>query len=141
MRVGLVQTRSNFLQTRHKRAGRLATTAASSRRTFNNGLPLASGQAGASRGANDGMHEAEEEAGPMSRRLAEMTEETILAGGSSGAKNVEDAGFSEELKKQLESRIADSAFRRQNQRALTEAEIPVRNGLILWILKQISHLS
>ena len=63
----------------------------------------------------------------MSRRLKEMTEETIDVGGSSAAKNVEAAGFSEELKKQLESRIADSAFRSQNQRAFAEVEVPVCN--------------
>lgn len=54
-----------------------------------------------------------------------MTEETIDSGGSSAIKNVEAAGFSEELKKQLESRIADSAFRSQNQKAFAEAELPV----------------
>ena len=61
----------------------------------------------------------------MSRRLAEMTEETIESGGSSAAKNVESAGFSEELKKQLEKRIAQGAFQSQNQTAFTGAEIPV----------------
>ncbi len=65
----------------------------------------------------------------MFRRLAEMTEQSIESGGSSAAKNVEAAGFSEELKKQLESRFADSAFRGQNQRAFAEAELPVRNPM------------
>ena len=61
----------------------------------------------------------------MSRRLAEMTEQSIESGERSAAKNVQAAGFSEELKKQLEARIEEGAFRSQNLRATTEADIPV----------------
>lgn len=67
----------------------------------------------------------------MSRRLVEMTEESIDSGGSSAARNIEAAGFSEELKKQLESRITDSAFRSQNQRAFAEAEMPVCHATLI----------
>ncbi len=97
-------------------------------RTFTNALPLASGHAATKADNQDHEHNARErytEEGAMSRRLAEMTADSIESGGSSAAKNVEEAGFSEELKKQLESRIADSAFRNQNQRAFAEAEMPV----------------
>lgn len=61
----------------------------------------------------------------MSRRLGEMTEQTIESGGRSAAKNVREAGFSEELKAQLEARISEGAFRSQNLRAITDAELPV----------------
>jgi hypothetical protein len=66
----------------------------------------------------------------MTRRLAEMTEESVDIGGLSAAKNVEAAGFSNELKKQLESRIADSAFRSQNQRAFVEVDLPVCHSIL-----------
>ena len=72
----------------------------------------------------------------MSRRLAEMTEETIDSGEKSAAKNVQAAGFSEELKKQLEARIEEGAFRNQNQRAMAESEMPVgfHHGPIIFSL-------
>ena len=94
---------------------------------FTTASPLASGQATARAEGQDDGHQAGQEESAMSRRLKEMTEETIDVGGSSAAKNIEAAGFSEELKKQLESRIADSAFRSQNQRAFAEVEMPVCN--------------
>lgn len=97
-------------------------------RTFTNAPALASRQAAASADRNDDEHNAREkntEEGAMSRRLAAMAADSIESGGSSAAKNVEAAGFSEELKKQLASRITDSAFRNQNQRTFAEAEMPV----------------
>ena len=64
------------------------------------------------------------EQGAMSKRLAEMTEETMETGGRSARKAMDEAGFSEDLKKQLEERIAESTFRSQNQQALSQAEMP-----------------
>ena len=61
----------------------------------------------------------------MSRRLSEMAEETMDAGSKSDRKMMEDAGFSEDLKKQLEERIAQSAFKAENQQALSEINMPV----------------
>lgn len=97
-------------------------------RTFTNAPPLASGQAATKTDSRDDEYNPSKEGteeGAMSRRLAEMTVDSIESGGSSAARNVQALGFSEELKKQLESRIADGAFRNQNQRAFAETEIPV----------------
>jgi len=54
-----------------------------------------------------------------------MAEETMDTGSRSDRKLMEDAGFSDELKKQLETRIAQTAFNAQNQQALSEVNMPV----------------
>ena len=124
MRAGTIRTYSSCLKAQRARvAGLTIPTAAL--RTFTTTPPLASGQAVARKHEQDDEHKAEKEEGAMFRRLAEMTEESVDTGGSSAAKSVEAAGFSEELKKQLQSRIAESAFRSQNQKAFAEAEMPV----------------
>lgn len=64
----------------------------------------------------------------MSRRLAEMAEETMDTGSKSDRKMMADAGFSEELKKQLEERIAQSAFKIENQQVLSQASMPSSAG-------------
>src|SRR5437667_12049361 len=46
----------------------------------------------------EGSQSAAKEEGAMSRRLAEMTEQSIAEGGKSTRKNMRYAGFSEELK-------------------------------------------
>jgi len=61
----------------------------------------------------------------MSRRLAEMTEEAMLSGGRSALRNMQEAGFSEELKKQLEQRIAETSFKSENAAAFSVANMPV----------------
>ena len=127
MRARFVWTCSSFAQIQRIPVAVIRCPAVALR-TFTNAPPLASGQAAARADRKDDEHNAREkntEEGAMSRRLAEITADSIESGGSSAAKNVEAAGFSEELKKQLESRIADSAFRNQNQRAFAEAEMPV----------------
>ena len=65
------------------------------------------------------------EDGAMSRRLAEMAEETIDTGSKSDRKLMREVGFSEELKKQLEDRIADTGFAAEKQRAASEINMPV----------------
>ncbi|KAM4059279.1 DnaJ, subfamily C [Hirsutella rhossiliensis] len=50
----------------------------------------------------------------MARRLEEATEDALLSGGASGRRAVEDAGFSDELKKKLLEKIADAQFKGQN---------------------------
>ncbi len=62
----------------------------------------------------------------MSRRLEEMTEKTVGQGGRSAQKAVEDAGFSEELMKRLEARIADRMFKAENPAAFAQVNLPVR---------------
>lgn len=63
----------------------------------------------------------------MSRRLSEMAEETMDTGSKSDRKMMQDVGFSEELKKQLEDRIAQSSFQAENQQAISVANLPVRH--------------
>ena len=64
--------------------------------------------------------------GAMSRRLAEMAEETMDTGSKSDRKLVQDAGFSEELKRQLEDKLAQTSFAAQNQRTASQVAMPVR---------------
>jgi hypothetical protein len=61
----------------------------------------------------------------MSRRLSEMAEETLDTGSKSDRTLMEDAGFSEELKRKLEERIAQTAFHAENQQAFSEVNMPV----------------
>ncbi|OAL53962.1 hypothetical protein IQ07DRAFT_609168 [Pyrenochaeta sp. DS3sAY3a] len=57
-----------------------------------------------------GQLEAKEE-GALTRRLREMSEEALESGGHGALKAVEEAGFSAELKAQLEQRIAAASLR------------------------------
>lgn len=57
----------------------------------------------------------------MARRLEEATEEALFTGGRAGRRAVEDAGFNDELKNRLLSKIADAKFREENDSALREA--------------------
>ena len=70
--------------------------------------------------------ETAEEQRAMSRRLAEMTDEVIAQGGRSAQKAVEESGFSETLKAQLEQRILDSKFKSDNPAAFSQINMPVR---------------
>ncbi|KAJ9245126.1 hypothetical protein DTO271D3_6905 [Paecilomyces variotii] len=72
--------------------------------------------------------DASREEGAMSRRLAEMTEQSMTEGGRSARKNIQEAGFSEELKKQLEERLAASAFKSENAAAISVANMPSSAG-------------
>jgi len=61
----------------------------------------------------------------MSRRLAQMTEDAMLEGGRSARRNMEHVGFSEELKKQLEERVAAAAFKSEHAAAHSIVDMPV----------------
>ena len=63
--------------------------------------------------------------GGMSRRLAQMTDESLDHGGRSAEKAMKEAGFSEELKRQLEERINNSKFRSDHPTAIVELNMPV----------------
>jgi hypothetical protein len=65
---------------------------------------------------DDGGEEVEE--GALTRRLRQMSEEALESGGHSALKAVEEAGFSPDLKAQLEQRIAAANFRS------SEADLP-----------------
>ena len=131
MPPGISRTCPILIQVQRTKAAGLANPAAGCR-TFSSALPFASGKAVTSNGDQDDGRVAKEAEGAMSRRLTEMTEETILHGGSSGVKNVEAAGFSEELKKRLESRLINRSFRSQNQKAFSVAELPVCTRLVFF---------
>ncbi|RMJ10030.1 hypothetical protein CDV36_010340 [Fusarium kuroshium] len=70
----------------------------------------------------------EKELGPMARRLEEATEEALFTGGRAGRRAVEDAGFSEELKERLLSKIADAKFKSEHSGAFTEAGLSSSAG-------------
>jgi hypothetical protein len=88
---------------------------------------IATGDSGIGDGDGDGDGD-----GAMSRRLAEMTEQAILEGGRSTRRNIQEEGFSEELKRQLGERIAAgttsiSSFRSEHAAAFSIVEMPVRS--------------
>lgn len=66
----------------------------------------------------------------MSRRLSEMAAETIESGSPSDRRLMQDLGFSEELKKQLEERIEQASFKAQTRPTSSQVPNPV-NGYLL----------
>lgn len=64
----------------------------------------------------------------MARRLEQMSEEMLESGGKGARKAVEEAGFGEDLRKQLEERIAGANFRNENAQALAQAQLPSSAG-------------
>lgn len=67
----------------------------------------------------------EEEQGAMARRLSDMTEQAMLEGGRSAQRNMQQAGFSDELKQQLEERVAAAAFKNEYATAHSIVDMPV----------------
>lgn len=63
--------------------------------------------------------------GAMSRRLSEMTDDNIEQGGRAAQKAINEAGFSDDLKRRLEAKIADSNFRNENPAAFAQVDMPV----------------
>lgn len=61
----------------------------------------------------------------MARRLSQMAEDALLEGGSSARRNIEQAGFSEELKQQLEERVKAASFKSENPIAHSILDMPV----------------
>lgn len=61
----------------------------------------------------------------MSRRLEQMTEESLEEGGSGARKAVREAGFSEELKRKLEARIVEEKNRELDPTASAVLSMPV----------------
>ncbi|KAL3470581.1 hypothetical protein BJX99DRAFT_239293 [Aspergillus californicus] len=74
------------------------------------------------------QNESKQEKGAMTRRLSEMTEQAILEGGRSTRKNLSHAGFSEELKKELEERVAAAAFKSEHAAAHSILDMPESAG-------------
>lgn len=78
-------------------------------------------------GKNDQIHHVEEHGG-MTRRLAQMTDESLEQGGRSAQSAIKEGGFSEELKSRLESKILDSKFKSDNPAAFAELNMPSSAG-------------
>ncbi|KAK4543016.1 hypothetical protein LTR36_006014 [Oleoguttula mirabilis] len=57
-----------------------------------------------------------------------MSEESLETGGRSARKAVEEAGFSDELKRELEEKIANASFRSEHAGAFAEANMPLGAG-------------
>lgn len=76
---------------------------------------------------NNGPASNAKEQGAMSRRLAEMTEDSLLEGGKSSRNNMQQAGFSEELKAKLEEKIAAASFKSEHAAAFSIHNMPVRS--------------
>ncbi|KAF9885767.1 hypothetical protein FE257_012349 [Aspergillus nanangensis] len=68
------------------------------------------------------------EEGAMARRLSEMTEQAMLEGGRSARKNMQNAGFSDDLKRELEERIAASSFKSEYSAAHSIVNMPTSAG-------------
>ncbi|KAF2423080.1 hypothetical protein EJ08DRAFT_619020 [Tothia fuscella] len=66
--------------------------------------------------------------GAMSRRLSQMSEESLETGGSSAQKAVEEAGFDEDLKTKLLERLADANFKNENASAFAQSDLPLSAG-------------
>ncbi|KAJ9618671.1 hypothetical protein H2203_008875 [Taxawa tesnikishii (nom. ined.)] len=64
----------------------------------------------------------------MSRRLSELSEESLETGGRSARKAIEEAGFDEDLKRRLEQKIADANFRNEYASAFAQADLPASAG-------------
>lgn len=75
-------------------------------------------------GATD-IEQKEKEEGAMARRLSQMTEDAMLEGGRSTQRNMEAAGFSEDLKKQLEERVKAAAFKNEYAAEHSILDMPV----------------
>ncbi|EGO56211.1 hypothetical protein NEUTE1DRAFT_122796 [Neurospora tetrasperma FGSC 2508] len=65
----------------------------------------------------------EEEQGPMTRRLAQATEDALLTGGRAGLRAIEEAGFDENLRDRLLAKVASAKFASEHASALSEAGI------------------
>lgn len=61
----------------------------------------------------------------MGRRLAQMTEDAMIEGGRSAQRNIEQAGFSEELKNRLAERVAAASFKSEYAAAHSIVDMPV----------------
>ena len=101
-------------------------------KSFHQSTParLPPAEAVAKQGENESQVEQNEEAqeGAMARRLEQMTEEGLEQGGTRAGKIIQQAGFSEELKKKLEARIKDTEFRNEHPAAFAAVDMPSSAG-------------
>ena len=74
---------------------------------------------------NESAERSSDEEGAMSRRLSEMTKQSLEQGGRSARKAIDEAGFSEELRRTLEAKVQDANFRHENPAAFAQINTPV----------------
>ena len=117
-------TCSRCLRSQQRLAARAATSS-TPQRAFSSTSPHHADGEGSKQ---DGSVKEEQEQGALSRRLSEMAEETMDTGSKSDRKMMQDMAFSDDLKKQLEERIAQTAFKGENQQAFSQASMPVSNS-------------
>ncbi|USW52845.1 Putative DnaJ subfamily C, member 28 domain-containing protein [Septoria linicola] len=80
----------------------------------------------------DGEHapvraDEEQEKGAFTQKLEHISEESLLTGGRSARKAVEEtggSGFSENLRRELEAKIAAADFKNEHAAAISEANLP-----------------
>lgn len=84
-------------------------------------------------GTNRDNHHAEE-AGGMTRRLAQITDESLEQGGRSAQNAIKEGGFSEELKRRLEAKILDSKFKSDNPAAFAQLSVAVRRVPLILVV-------
>lgn len=80
---------------------------------------------GAKKQEDSSTQDEPKEESAMARRLSEMTEDALVEGGRSAQKNIQEAGFSEELKEKLLERVAASSFKSDHAAAHSIADMPV----------------
>ncbi|EPS27934.1 hypothetical protein PDE_02878 [Penicillium oxalicum 114-2] len=100
-----------------------ATTAHQRDQTKTHSGPQNGGEA-----KTDSQNESSTEEGAMARRLSQMTEDAIVQGGRSAQRNIENAGFSEELKRQLEERVKAASFKSEHAAAHSILDMPSSAG-------------
>ncbi|RMZ79960.1 hypothetical protein DV738_g3025, partial [Chaetothyriales sp. CBS 135597] len=108
-----------------KRLAALSVTCHAPRRALASSPPLSDAAEKRNQNASAGE---EKEPGALSRRLAEMAEETIDSGSKGDRKLMQGMALSDDLKKQLEERIAQASFKAENQQALSQASTPSYAG-------------
>ncbi|KAK5165339.1 hypothetical protein LTR04_001314 [Oleoguttula sp. CCFEE 6159] len=64
----------------------------------------------------------------MSRRLAQMSDESLEIGGRGARRAIGEAGFDEDLKRRLEERIAGASTRNEYPSAFAQVELPTSAG-------------
>ena len=77
-----------------------------------------------------GGQEKAETPGALSRRLSDMTERALDNAGSRGGKMLQETGFSDELKQQLQQRIQASEFTAEHTAAIAQVNMSVSERCI-----------
>jgi Domain of unknown function (DUF1992) len=91
------------------------------------GQPVKDGSTGES-SHDDNAKLSKDAESALSRRLEQMTDESLESGGHAARKAVQDAGFDEELRKRLEEKIASASIRAEHPEAFAQVQLPSSAG-------------